>query len=529
MLQQVKTLIAIEILLIAGLFFYHWAIARDERNRVVSLKAVTLTLLTPVIGLFGGNALVFFAYLVFILAFTSRTRTELAATYVLMLPMMPFLRQDSAAGDIYLFPLSAVFAMNVGALIGFFLTTGRRTFVRPGLDLAVLALIALFTFIDGRDVSATSVLRSAITFSLQYGVPYLVVSRGISRRSDIDLILTRLVMAGTLCSIVSAFQMLRHWVLYQSFYDYLHVATPMGSATMAMRGGLLRTGGTLVDYTAAGLFLASTILTLPYLRRRFAPARFWAVVAVVLLGLFATQLRGAWVGAAVGFVYLLAFRGSWAKAAGLAIAGVAAQLVLFVVAQNSSRLAEVVGAGGASAGTADYRRDLLRRGIEQIIQHPLVGQTPKQLTNNLSDLQQGQHIVDFVNSHLYVAMVAGLIGAVIWAAVWLAVVIPGWRHRGLTTASVNPAEIPGVIVVCSMVALATTSLIDRNVSWSLIAMGLSGACYGYVRSEKRRSALVDEAGRPAPADSKAGSPARRRAPVVASRNPCTSLTAASSS
>lgn len=484
MLQHAKTLIFIEVLLLAGLVFFRWALARGDRHGVITPKVVALTVLTPVVGLFGYDVLVFYAYLTCAIAFTSRTRAQLAATYVTMLPMMPFLGQQSATESVYLFPLSAVFAMNVGALIGFLITPGKRHFARPGFDLAVVLLIVLFVFVIGRDVSFTSILRSIIIYSLQYGVPYLVISRSVSRREDLDLILLRLALGATLCAVVGVFQMMRHWLLYQTFYESLHVDMALGSATLAIRGGLMRSGGTLMDYTPGGVFLASALMIMPYLRHRFDALRFWPLIGVILLGLFATQLRGGWIAAAVGFAYLLAYRGKWDKAVLLAVGGLVAQSVLFLLVAGSGRVAEIVGAGGASRVTADYRKDLLLRGMKQVVQHPLFGQTPKQLAVSLSDLEQGQHIVDYVNTHLYVAMVAGLSGLAIWLGTWIAVVLPTWRHRTVGKKVANPAEVPGAIVVASMVALATTSPIDRNTAWSVIAMALSGACYAFARSSR---------------------------------------------
>ena len=510
MLQHLKTLAAIEVLLVLGLVLFRVALARGHRD-VLRPGAIAVTLLTPAVGLLCGSAFIFYAYLAAAVAFNSRSRATLAATYLLMLPMTPALGQEAAAGAVYLLPVSALAAMNLGALIGVAITAKRRAFVNPGYDIAVLLLIALFVFIDARGVSATSIVRFVIVSVVGFGGPYLLISRGIASRTDLDRALLSLGLAGFLAAVIAVFQTLRHWVLYQAFNEALHLSLGLQSFTSYIRGGLLRTGGPLVDFSVAGVFFAAVLMMLPYLKSKFHTLWYWGVVAVILAGLFVTQSRGGWVGAALGLAVILIFRRRLWQAIALAAIAALLRFVLFLSLSDSSRLAETFGQTGDAAFTADYRMNLLTRGLEQVGAHPVSGQPPRQLVASLSDLMQGQHIVDFVNSHLYVTMTTGVPGFILWLTIWLMPIVRCWHVRKAAPPGANPAEVPVGIIVATMVALTATSLGDRNLAWPTIALALSGACAALagrtdaIRPRPRRKLVVSLAEAPerAPATAEA--------------------------
>lgn len=489
MLIYLKSLSVIEILLIVGILVFRAALSPANRA-IIGPKAIALTLLTPAVALLCGNVSIFYLYLVGAVGLTSRTRSELCATYLMMLPMTPVLGQQTGAGNIYLLPLSTILAMNTGALVGLLLTSPRKLPSFATLDVAAAMLVALFMSIDIRNASTPSisvVVRTTIVFFVQLGVPYLLISRGMANRADINRLLLRFAYAGTLCAIVGLFESSRHWVLYQSFNDALHIPQQLGSATLYMRGGRLRTGGMLVDYSAAGIFLACVIVAVPGLRSNFRRGQLALLCVVLLAGLIATQSRGAWIATVVGIATIMLYRGYKLRGVGFLLAAAAAQVLLNTVVAPSSKLAETIGTSGAGAMSGEYRKQLLNGGLRQIASHPLFGQSPSQLASNMSDLIQGQHIVDFVNTHLYIALAGGLLGFVLWIMVWLTPILLAWRNRpagGLRESDL--AEMPMAIIVTSMFALIFTSIIDRNLYWPAIALGLMGPCIALRRSRIRQ-------------------------------------------
>lgn len=489
MVQFIKTLVMIELLLICGMLLYRLALARQYRF-ALSPKVVAILMMTPVVALMQHNPLIFYAYLTAVVAFAPRSRAELCSIYVLLLPMTPLLAYETAAGAIYLFPLSAVAAINLGGLVGILIRSSGRSYSRPLYDVLVAALIVMFVYIDGRDVSVTSIFRSVIVFTIAFGGPYLVMSRGIRSREDVDLILLRLGLSGTITAIVAIFETTRHWVLFQSYNLSLHVAIPLQSATLAMRGGRLRTGGPIVDYSVAGIFLAVVLITLPYLKSRFRVPYFWAIAAIIVTGLLATQSRGAWLALAFGALVLLLYRGKWLRASIAAVAMATLQFVLSTVLEGDSGLAESIGVGGAAQWTADYRKDLFTLGMQQVYAHPIFGQSPKVLVIKLSALTQGQHIVDFVNSHLYIAMAAGVPFFLVWMIIWGSPAFGALRYRAVRHPDGNLAELPLGMLAVVMVAIAATSTVDRNLTWPTLALGMAGPCFALATQRGRRAPPV---------------------------------------
>jgi hypothetical protein len=475
MVYLLKTLVVIDVIVIIALILFHWALAPRYRS-VISAKIIFLALFTPVVALFVGNIYLFWAYLAAIVAFNSRSRAELGGNFVFLLPLMPLLSVETRINGAYLFAISTVLAMGLGALVGFLITTNNRTFTVIRYDMALLALVGIFMFIYNRDLSITSLLRGLTINVLSFVGPYLLISRSIRTAEDVERILLRLCLGGTILAVTALFQARMHWVLFQTYYETLHVPFPMLSWTLALRAGMLRTGGSMVDFGPGGLFLACVLTLMPFLRPHFRTLGFWVVQLVLVGGIIASQSRGAWVAAIGGIIVVLAYRGAWSKLAlvPLLVASAIGAQVLLTMFTGSGPLAQIVGQTEEASGTVSYRKLLASRGLDQIIGHPIFGQHPDQLVANLPDLVQGEHIVDFVNSHLFIAMAAGIPLFFVWCWVWMAPVLETWYRR--SRISRDPMEVTMAIIVPSMIALTFTSLVDRNLTWAILALGLAGPC-----------------------------------------------------
>jgi len=500
MLFNLKVLFYVEFLLMAGLLAYRWALLPRFRG-LIGGRTVALAALTPAVAFLGGNIYLFYAYLFCAVAFTSRSRIELLGTYLLMLPMMPSLQLDVEAGGVFLLTVTSFLFLNAGAVVGMVLTRGRVRRTDPVLDLAAFALFAMFVYINARGVSSTTVARVVAQQALTILPPYLLASRAVRDADDARRALAMLTAAATMGCAVALFGLLRHWPLYENMYAALGLELPSSSSYVAVRGGRMRMGGPLNDYTAFGLFLAFLLAMLPGVRGLFRHAGFPAVAGLLLLGLFATQSRGAWVALMIGWPVSLWLRGKGAAAgAGLAAAGLGfAALPLLA---PGSRLAETLGTSGASADTGTYRQRLLSRGLDMVAEHPLAGQPPTSLVARLQDLVQGQQIVDFVNTHLWVAMAAGVPAFAIWAAIWLSTVgrLGARRRRGegwVRRSGILSAPAAGIAVVT--VALAFTSLIDRNLVWPMLLLGMATPALTARRARTVRAPAPEAAREPAPA------------------------------
>lgn len=477
-----KSLLYIEGLLLIALTLFRWALVPRHRE-IVSAKFFGLALFTPIVALFCGNVLIFWLYLVLAVAFTSRARFEVAGAYLFLLPQMPGLEKQVGFGGMYLGQLSSALAMGLGALIGAAVAgagPGRRELrTLPRYDLGVFGIVLIFMFVYDHDLNGNGLVRGLAQELFGVIGPFLLISRSVKRPAEIERLLLRLCLGGTIVAVTACFQARTHWVVFETYLATLHIPQTALDASLSMRAGLLRTGGSMVNYGAGGLYLAVTLTVLPLLRHRLRPVGFWALVAAVTGGLVASESRGAWVAAIIGLTFIAACRGRWGRVLFIAGGAVAAEAMVLVFA-TSGRLAEILGNAGPASGNVTYRTTLATKGVDQVLAHPLLGQSPDQLAVAMSDLRQGEGIVDFVNGHLYVAMAAGVPAFLLWMTVILMPVVEGWKRRHGEAGLLAIA--PAAIMVPVAVALTFTSFIDRNLTWAIVALGLAGPCLSLGRS-----------------------------------------------
>jgi O-antigen ligase len=229
-------------------------------------------------------------------------------------------------------------------------------------------------------------------------------------------------------SMVIIFGAVTHWPLYSLAYDHLGVGQNL--MLQKMRGGFARAEGPFGDATVAGFAMALGFLSLVVSRKEFRSFEFHiAILCLALAGLAATQARGAWLGAAVGFVAAIVYGRSETGST------LTRQAMIAAAAGGSTALAIAsLGMAGRAADAADsasYRSVLLERGIEEFWRNPLFGIPHAQLELHLADLRQGEHIIDFVNSYLYYSLVGGIFGLILFALPFIRVPIGVWRVRGV--------------------------------------------------------------------------------------------------
>lgn len=178
---------------------------------------------------------------------------------------------------------------------------------------------------------------------------------------------------------------------------------------------MIRAGGPFVEPTSVAMVLAMCTLALYLSRDYFRNRRTYILLmAVAVAGLIMPQSRGAWVGACIAIAAADILRGHYAQfgrkvfLAGGAISG------LFLAAQFSPYLSETLGFSGGSTASSDYRRLLLNRGLEEFANRPILGHSMQELQPRLPDLVQGEGIIDFVNAYIWIMLIGGLVGLVLF-------------------------------------------------------------------------------------------------------------------
>lgn len=483
MLIMVKLLLFIEALQILA-FGLFWLSLKNEARRLIRPFDLALALMIPVVGLFGRDKNIFYAFLLLIPLLSIGKPGELVRRYLLILPLFPALLQNYIVGGLYLGDFSAVDALNLGALTALVFTrraSGRSVMT---IDAAVWVIFALSLLMETRGIPLNGILRSAFTTMLSVAPPFYLIARLVSTRriaSDAIVFMT----LGAFCNaVVAAFEAVRGWPLYQAFYDTLGV--PMGlSATLSIRAGFLRAQGAVANPTMLGLILCIGLLAALALRPRFRPAGWILTLLFFGVGAIGSQSRGAWLAIALGAALYFLYERRTALLAGLVSASVAASLAIAVFAPGNSKIAKLVGRGGQAEMTADYRKSLLSRGLEEIAAHPLTGQTRAQLEVSMNDMRQGEHIIDYVNTPLTVALTSGLGGGALYIIAWFVPMFAGWRRRGRPGAHnmEAPIALPFAMIGACITCLTFTSTIDRMVPFAMISMGLMSA---YVRLSHAR-------------------------------------------
>ncbi len=494
---SVKSLFYLDGLLLLGLLFFRWALVNRMKG-FIDARVYALALLIPALLLFVPKVEMAYAILL-VAAMFARNRPELCAGYLLMLPLVPELSLEYSLSGMYIMRFSSTTALAIGALLGLLWTRRTAKLYSGKYDLAVAALVLLFTILSARGGNPNAYLRQFADNFFTIGVPYIIVSRSIGSEKDAHTVLSRFYLAGVLAAMVAIFEATRHWALYDSFPSHLGVSIK-DIAVLNVRAGFLRSGGPFLNPTAFAFFLALLPPGLWAIRSYFHAIGYRAVMILLLAGLLATQSRGAWIACAAGYCALWAYRGMKGRAIGAIVGASALYAIANFILPENGRLAQSLGRSGAAADTMEYRRVLLEGGLQQIRAHPLLGQSGPDLGVAMRDLVQGQGIIDFVNSHLFVALGSGLIGFAVWIMIWGVPFAATWRRGspvGKTPAS-NLQLVPETMLVVSMVALFFTSTVNRGLAWPVIALGLTGPLLalarrprdGATRKANHRNAMV---------------------------------------
>lgn len=477
-MQYLKILLFLGVLLSAG--FVCWRrLLTDEARAWFDLRFIAAVPIIAV-GLLGSNLWAFYAAILIAMIFLPRSRTEAVGLFILLAFMLPNAMYDLKAGAAYLMRMESVLVAGLGLLAALrFPAAPRPSDGAVSLMSAIIiAFVALQILVDVRiaGTNATTVLRGTLTIVVALAVPYALVARG-DLAEDCRRPLVFLVAAGFMLSLVAAFEMLRHWPLYQTIESSIGVSSGR-SKTLALRGGLLRAPGPFFESTTFGLFLAITTICTAALRSIFRSRTFWAVaVAIGCLGCFATLARNAWIGTLIGLIAIGLYRGRVGKAAGAGIAAVAIAAVLIAVAPDSGLTASLVGKAGTTASsTATYREDLVRKSMPLVRNSPWIG-TPYDRVRNImqADMRSGTLKVDYVNSYLYFLVVSGVFGLLLFLAYLLLPLRQLWAIRsrgdpasplGETAAALFAAQIALLPMVFG------TSFFERIPLLSLLLAGM---------------------------------------------------------
>lgn len=343
----------------------------------------------------------------------------------------------------------------------------------------------LFIRPDGPDAylyqnSLTTCFRTAFLYFIDAYLLYYVASRTVSDRRRLNDALTAFVLACLIMAPIAVFEGLKHWALYAG------LKISLGADLMQQynfRGGSLRAVATAGHSLALGYLLAVAIGVWLHLRQyeTRSGARLLAPAALGL-GLIFAYSRGPWAGAVmILLTYALLTRapGKSGFLKMLIVSAVAGAALL--ASPLGDRVVSVIPYVGKaqSVNNVEYRERLAQASMTIIERHPWFGD--QNAYTELSDLRQGEGIIDFVNTYAYVAVFYGLAGLVCFAGFMLIGLARANRARKLVRQDIELAHLGGSIVATIVGTLAMIASCSFIYGYGQMFYVLAGLAAAYTR------------------------------------------------
>ncbi|SNS83596.1 O-Antigen ligase [Sphingomonas laterariae] len=474
MLQMIKhALFAGTLSAVGALIFYLLISAATRRD--IGYRPAIAAVVMPVIAFLSPHIAIVQLMMFLLVPLCARTRRDILPIFIIGLLLLPGLGKPLVVGSLYLFALNTPLLLSLGALLTMAIKPGRTTPGKWWTHIPFVIVCILVWLVAARDQTATNMLRQVLMVAMSMVPPYLVVAWLIRSAEDARRMLLAMVMAGTICSVILAFEAVRFWPIYVELVMRFDVGGALVSH-LSVRGGMLRAAGPMMQSTMMAFVLCFCFLAGYLMRRSFPSLPHWlAMMAVLAVGLIAPQSRNAWLGVATGLLMLEIYRGRAARMGALVAIGAVVAGLLAVAVSSSPRLAEAVGVSGEASNTGDYRERLLRRGMEEFRKAPLFGAAPEIVNRRLEDMVQGEGIVDYVNSYLYFALFTGGLGLAVFVFGQLFELATLWFRRRRWRSEPMMLDIGayafGAIVMMAQM-LIFTSFVGMNATMSMMCYAL---------------------------------------------------------
>lgn len=409
--------------------------------------------------------------------------------YLFSLLLLPALDDSLFIGPLKLVRFGVHDALALGAAAAIFRHPSKGK-CRTEWDVAALAVVIVIAVAEARGTSASHHIRSIVEVMMDLGLPYYIASRGLRTGDDLRSAMLWLGAAGLVVGAILMFEFQRNWPIYNGLYPGYDLNTLI---LVKMRAGMLRAGGPFVEPTSAAMLLAICTLAL-YLSREYFRTRwhYFLILTVAIAGLVAPQSRGAWTGLCLAIAIADGLRGRYAALAAkvFVVGGLAASL--FLAAHLSPVLSEMLGLSGGSRDTSDYRRLLLDRGWEEFMKNPLFGYAMPDLQMRLVDLVQGEGIIDFVNTYIWIMLISGIGGLFVFVGAYVYFmykIVRTGRLKGRNSRDANAGAFAFAVIAMMMEMFFFTSFGTRPAAFLFVMFGFSTA-FIRLQLETRRADAV---------------------------------------
>lgn len=491
MFELIKTAAYVGTASMAGLLVFFTCVqqtyVQELRNRLILLECFCLA-----IAFFSPNILIYNVAAGLIVPIFASNRRLIAPVFMFALLTLPLPATKLAIGSLYLISMQAAISLTIGAACTALVRGSRdvsKRFVGPSI--CILAIFLVLAWPNVRATSATNAVRSLLETSLALLLPFYVIRRSVRDLSDVRLMFVGMLAVAAALSTLAMYEARSGWPLYRIVSDHFGVMLS-GDANVKMRGGLLRSPGPFPEPLSFAFQLS--ILTLLGLTSRWmfrSSKLHYLMIGIFVVGMFAPQSRSAWLGLGCGMLIYAFVTGKIGTLAKIGVFVPLAGAVTYVVGLSVPLIGNMLGLNSAGVINKDYRQTLLERGWQEAQGHLFAGQNFDIVTSHLSDLYQGEGIIDFVNTYLFVLLLSGVIGLIPFVLALLTPIGSLWnvrsryREKGLS----ELAFVGGAFGAITMM-LSFTSFIGRS-TVTFAALMAVAATLVQMRPARRRSAVAE--------------------------------------
>ena len=357
-------------------------------------------------------------------------------------------------------------------------------------DKYIMLFILFNSLLVFRDDSVTNALRQVVYIVLGVYLPYFVISRNLLDKEQFKRLFCIILIVALPLSVIACFESAKHWLLFNA----LPVAQQGFAQTpnYLARGGSLRATGVFSSPIGLGYFLVIAIGAWLYLRQATTQKKRISLIGIILfIGLIATFSRGPWLGLAVLWVVFI-----WSGRAAIKHylkAAFLATLLLPVVmitpqGEKIINLLPGVADDTESAGSVDYRQKLIEQSWLVFQKKPLFGDRHYRDSPEMQVMQQGQGIIDVVNSYIHIALSTGLIGLFLFCTIFIGLLLALYKQTKLLRESQPDLALMARVLLAVLSAMlfiiATVSSVGHI---PYIYWAFSGVAAGFIYMDKERS------------------------------------------
>lgn len=400
------------------------------------------------------------------------TRVFFFLALIFALPRLPYyLPFPGIQGLLVItYPVFLMFAF----LITFYREVSQLDIKNNLLDKFVIAYIIYTTVLDFRGATAiTQIARMIVNNYLTLWLPYWFLSR---YPGDLRKLMIAIYMVGAALAFEAVMEWAMVWKAYTAIADNVDgtIFSPLRRA-YHFRGLGLRISSSWLGPIPFGVFMSVVcFLALNVHRMGLKRGIFgFMIAAVALAATLFTDSRGALLTLVVALViysYYATTNRAWKTF--FKVGGCAAVVVVGLNIDFFLKL--------DTTGTFQYRADLITYSADAFQSAPIFGD-PNFRENEMlvTNMMQGQGIVDIVNHYLKVTLRYGLIGLVIYLGIWILAIGGVAKRASLLQQAGDSRYEAGALLVAVMSGVAfvifTVSMISYLKDFVLILFALSSA------------------------------------------------------